>query len=232
MRFKNLVIIGTSHIARQSLDDVRSVIASEKPEIIALELDRNRAHALLTGQKAKPGFAELRRFGVKGFLFGILAAWAEKKLGSLVGVAPGSEMLLALKIAHESHIGIAYIDQDISLTLRRLSAAITWKEKWYFVADIFKAVVLRENELGFDMSKVPSGQIIRRLMEKFRKRYPSLYHVLVVERNIHMANRLESIISSNPDLKVVAIVGAGHEDDVGRIVGNRLVRGSARTLRG
>ena len=38
MNYKNLTIIGTSHIAKQSLDDVETAIEHGKPDIVALEL--------------------------------------------------------------------------------------------------------------------------------------------------------------------------------------------------
>ena len=39
---QNLIIIGTSHIAVESIDEVTTAIAELKPEIIALELDLKR----------------------------------------------------------------------------------------------------------------------------------------------------------------------------------------------
>ena len=37
-----LKIIGTSHIAKESVEEVKDTILKEKPDIIALELDRKR----------------------------------------------------------------------------------------------------------------------------------------------------------------------------------------------
>ncbi len=47
MKHKNLTILGTSHIAKQSLKDVEDAIIKAKPGIVALELDRKRLAALL-----------------------------------------------------------------------------------------------------------------------------------------------------------------------------------------
>ena len=57
MKYKNVVFLGTSHIAKQSLDEVKKYIANEKPDIIGLELDRNRLHVLMD---KKPRKIELR----------------------------------------------------------------------------------------------------------------------------------------------------------------------------
>jgi len=45
IKYKNLSIIGTSHIAKQSLDEVKDIIEHTKPYINALELDKKRFYA-------------------------------------------------------------------------------------------------------------------------------------------------------------------------------------------
>lgn len=214
MRYKNLTIIGTSHIASESLEEVKKVIDKEKPDIVALELDRKRLAALLSKKRAKLKWADIRRIGIKGYLFSLIGAYAEKKLGSKVGVSPGSEMLSAFKLARRVKAKVALIDQDIEITLRRFSDALTWKEKWNFVVDIFKALILRKSEITFDLSKVPSSKVISKLMKKVKKRYPNIYKVLVVERNKVMARNLADIHLKFPDSRIIAVVGAGHEDAI------------------
>ncbi len=46
MKYKNLIIIGTSHIAKQSLEEVKDVITNEKPDTVCIELDEKRFKAL------------------------------------------------------------------------------------------------------------------------------------------------------------------------------------------
>ena len=157
---KNLKIIGTSHIAKQSLDDVEKSVEAERPDIIALELDRSRLHGLFK----KPGklrIYDIKRVGIKGFLFSLIGAWAEKKMGDIVGVAPGSEMKSAVNLARKNKIQIALIDQDIEITLRRFSKTITWKEKWNFVVDLFKGFFVKGNVIEFDLSKRPNKKTIK-----------------------------------------------------------------------
>ncbi|MEA2037698.1 MAG: TraB/GumN family protein [Nanoarchaeota archaeon] len=214
MRYKNLTIIGTSHIAKQSLDEVKTAIEEEKPSLIALELDKRRLYSLMAGKNAKKGLPNIFKIGVKGFLFSLIGAWAEKKLGEYVGVAPGSEMKQAVRLAKKNKIELALIDQDIEITLKRLSKTLSWREKWNFLVDVFRAVVLKEKEVEFDLTQVPEEKIIRKLVGKVKKRYPNIYKVLIVERNDIMARRLINIIKERPDDKVLAIMGAGHEKEI------------------
>lgn len=214
MKYNNLTIIGTSHIAKQSLDEVKDAIDRIKPDIIALELDKNRLYALMQSKKQKPRLSDIRHIGLKGFIFSIIGAWVEKKLGQLVGMKPGSEMKQAAILAKKRKIRLALIDQDIGITLKRFSKALTWKEKWNFVADIFKAVVFRKKEIDFDLRTVPDKKIIKKMMDHTKKRYPNLFRVLVTERNAVMANNLARLMEKNSDKKIVAIVGVGHEEEL------------------
>ncbi|OIO63556.1 hypothetical protein AUJ83_01010 [Candidatus Woesearchaeota archaeon CG1_02_33_12] len=220
MRYKNLNIIGTSHIARQSIDSVKNTILEEKPGIIALELDKNRLYGLMHNQKRKLSISDISRIGFKGFLFSWIGSVIQKKLGDYVGVAPGSEMKTTIRLAKKQKARIALIDQDIETTLKRFSRSLTWKERWNLLVDIFKGVVLRKNELEdlniekFDLTKVPSQEVIRVLINKMRERYPNICRVLIDERNKIMARNLSYLMNEHPEKSILAVVGAGHEEEI------------------
>ncbi len=219
---KNLTIIGTSHIARQSLEEIKDFIETKKPDIIALELDMRRAYALMHKIKHKLSWKDLKKIGLKGFLFGLIGSYVEEKLGAKVGIKPGSEMRLALKLAQLNKIQVAFIDQEIDITLKKVAKAFTWKEKWALVRDVFRVLVLRKQDIKFDLTKVPGQDLIKELTSRVKKEYPSLYKVLVTERNVIMARRLVAILQNYPDKKVLAVVGAGHENDILRIIKENL----------
>jgi pheromone shutdown-related protein TraB len=212
-----LTIIGTSHIAKESLKEVRDAINTGKYDIIALELDQLRLRAMLSRKKQSRSVRDVFKVGVKGYLFSLFGAWAERKLGSMVGMKPGAEMLTAYRLARKKKLKIALIDQRIDITLKRFSKALTWKEKWNFVVDVVKGFFKRP-QLEFDLRTVPSKQVITKLIRKVKKRYPNFYKVLVEDRNRVMAQNLSKIITRYPDKRVLAIVGAGHEDDIMRMV--------------
>lgn len=217
MRYKNLVLIGTSHIAPESVREVERVILKEQPSFVALELDRKRLFALLYPEKARVTWKDIRRIGLKGWLFSIIGAWVEKKLGEKVGVKPGSEMINAIRAAKKVNAHIALIDQDIEITLRRFSACLSWKERWNLLVDVCKGIA-GQSEFTFDLKKVPSTKLIQKMIKQVSKRYPNIYRVLVTERNQVMANRLAHLMRAHPDKDIVAVVGAGHEKDLIKLV--------------
>ena len=222
MNYKNLTIIGTSHIAKQSLREIHEAF-KEKPDIVALELDERRLYGLLHENKASKGLDLIKTVGLNGYLFALIGSWIQKRLGSEVGVMPGSEMKLAYNLAKNNKCKVALIDQDILITLRKFSKAFTWREKFRILADIFKGIFFGKRELkemGFDgdLSKVPERDVIKKMIQRVKKRYPGIYKVLVEDRNYFMANNLQKLLTLNADKKILAIVGAGHEEEIIRLL--------------
>lgn len=220
MRYRNLVLVGTSHIASESVAAVDKAILREEPAIVALELDRKRLFALLNPQKARLSWKDIRRVGFKGWLFSVIGAWVERKLGEKVGMKPGAEMLQAVRTAQVVGARLALVDQDIEITLRRFSMSLTWKEKWRLFIDLLKGLFGR-SEFVFDLSTVPSPKLIEKMIRQVKVRYPNVYRVLVTERNAVMAKRL-AFLMQHTDKTIVAVVGAGHEKDLIELVRQEL----------
>src|SRR3989344_1205356 len=185
-RFQNVVLIGTSHIAKQSF------------------------YGLMNKEKNKLQLRHILRIGVKGFVFAKIGSYIEKKLGGKVGVNPGDEMMKAAEIATKNGCKIALIDQKIDVTLKNFSRELTWKEKFRFLSDLIKGIFKKEERMMIDLSKVPEKNFIKEVLTKVKDRYPNFYKVLVSDRNKFMAVRLVKLMQDHS--KIVAVVGAGHED--------------------
>lgn len=217
----NIIIIGSSHIARQSMKDVEEAILKEKPDFVCIELDKKRYLGLAKGQKpTKLGFEHIRRYGIKGFLFNFIGGWVERRLGKLVGVKPGSEMMMAVKMAKKTGAKVGLIDQDIEITMNRIKKCFGFKEVWHLIRDIFMGIFFQKREIkrlgieNLDLTKVPPKKLINKLIKRVKKDYPSLYRVLIDERNKYMAQRLIDLEFKNPGKKIIAVVGAGHEEGI------------------
>ncbi len=218
--FKNLRIIGSSHIARQSINEVKKTVEELKPGIIALELDSQRFYAILQKHKPKIKLKDIMKIGIKGFIFTLIAQKIQNKLGKTVGIEPGSEMKEAIKLAKKHNIRIALIDQPINITLKRFNDTLSWKEKFQFVKDLIKGIFFRKQALkeagvdNFDLTKVPEDKIIKKMISSIKKKYPNIYQALIVERNKVMANHLYKLMNQFKDDIIIAIVGAGHVEGI------------------
>jgi len=223
MKYKNLYLIGTSHISKDSVKEVEKTILKVRPRFVAIELDRRRLSLLENKKKSRISFKDIRNLGLKGFLLNLIGAWFEKKMGKKVGVEPGSEMKMAINLSKKLNINLVLIDQDIKFTINQLLSRITRKEKFRFIKDLFfgnetnfdiKKVPSFGNETKFDIKKVPSQREIKKIIDKIKKDYPSFYLTIIKERNIYMAQNLHKLMQKYPDGKIVAVIGAGHEKDI------------------
>lgn len=211
-------IIGTSHIAAQSIKEIKSAFQSFKPEIVAVELDIQRASALISGEKKNLSLAAIGALGVKGYLFAKIGQYIQQKLGKSVGIIPGADMKTALELAKEHKIQVAFIDQPLPMTLQNFSKQLTWKEKGRFVMDMLKGLLFPKRQMremgwdSLDLRKVPEKELIAKMMKNLQKRYPNVYKALVEDRNKYMVKKLVQLLRSHPDKKILVVVGAGHKE--------------------
>tara|TARA_Y100000310_G_C20548786_1_gene746969 strand:+ start:168 stop:854 length:687 start_codon:yes stop_codon:yes gene_type:complete len=215
---KNLKILGTSHIAKQSIKEIKQAISSFEPEIVAVELDKQRAHSLLKEEKNKISISSILQIGLKGYLFAKIGQIVQQKLGKTVGVSPGADMKTALLVAKEHKLKVALVDQPIQITLKNFSKELSWKERGRFVVDIFKGIFFRKKQMKllgldkFDLDKVPTGKVIEQMMKHLKDRYPNIYKTLVHDRNKYMVRQLVKLMRKFPDKKILCVVGAGHKE--------------------
>lgn len=216
-------IIGTSHISRQSVEEITAAFNEMQPDIVAVELDRQRLKSLQEfSQGARPGIPPLslaRKVGITGWLFMVVGGWAQRKLAGVVKVLPGVDMLTAVTLARENDRRMALIDRDVVITMKRLGRLFTFREKLRMVRDIV-LWPLHRKRWAFPLDKVPSRKLIGEMMGFMRERYPGLYRALITERNAFMAARIDALVRENPGSHILVVVGAGHEDDLRDLLGN------------
>jgi pheromone shutdown-related protein TraB len=214
--YKNVKMIGTSHIAEESIKKITEEFSNFSPDIICIELDHKRLSSLLSDAKPDRSLKGIKRYGFQGYLFAVIGGVIQEKLGNVVGVKPGSDMLTAVTLAQTNHKILHLIDQDIEITLRRFSKEFSWKEKFRLLGDILRAPFSKKMKI--DLQKVPKEELISKLMGDLKTRYPNLYKVLIEERNQVMARNIYKIMSKNEDKKILVVIGAGHEKDLLNLV--------------
>lgn len=221
---KRIILLGTSHIAEESVAAIETAIVKHEPGIVAVELDTARLDALVHKRRKASFFQLVPQVGITGAVFASIGSYVQKKLGAKVGVLPGADMLAAVRAGQKHKLPVFLIDQPIDVTLRRFSAGFTFREKLRLLADVFMAVFFPERQMKkygvfvLDLSRVPPKKLIERLIREIKKRYPSLYRVLIQERNEYMVYQLVRLAHQHPDKKILAVVGAGHEEGMRRML--------------
>lgn len=205
---REVLLVGTAHISRESADLVRAVIERERPDAVCIELDPQRFSAL--SQKRRFDSLDLKQVirsrQLAALMANLLLASYQKRLGGKLGVTPGTELLEAARTAERMNIPIALCDRDVRVTLRRAWSALSlWKKARLFsefLASAFEGTELDEAELR----RLRERDVLSELMEDLGRAMPELKRVLIDERDAYLAHR----ILETEGRRVVAVVGAGH----------------------
>lgn len=213
-----IILVGTAHVSDRSIAEVNEVIEREKPDIVAVELDKARYQALKGEEEVKEINVKELLSGGKFYYFLLhwLLAYVQKKIGADMGVKPGAEMLSAIEKAESTGARVALIDRDIQVTLGRFWSKMSFFEKLKLFGSLAGA------SLGFgtkeiDMDTVTHEDVVSQLISELRKMAPNAASVLIDERDAFMAKNLIDISGGS---KVVAVVGAGHREGIQRYLDN------------
>jgi pheromone shutdown-related protein TraB len=186
---------------RSSAKTVRKVIRDYSPDLVAVELDMARFSALGKRQ-VKPSLSRVLASKNKTEAISYLVLHSfQQKAGKAMNMKPGKDLLAAVDEAKKLRIPVYLIDRDIRITMRRMTRQLTLHDKLNIIKSFF---------LGFfGLSKEDISTVMENkdsLMNEFKKELPSIYTVLVAERDKYMADMLHSA----PPGVVVVVVGAGH----------------------
>jgi pheromone shutdown-related protein TraB len=207
----NIILVGTAHISKESVEEVKQVIEEHKPDIVAVELCKRRYEAITKKDQWEntPISKLLKSSNAYLLLAQTFLGSIQRKLGKEYGVEPGSEMIAAMKEAKKHKIDVALVDRDITVTLRRAWRRMGFREKFRLAWEFLKALVgYDEEELEeLDLEKLMDQDVISAMMEEFGEIAPSITEVLINERDKYIAKK---ILEESKKGKVVGVVGAGH----------------------
>ncbi len=218
----NIILIGTAHISKESVDEVKKVIEDNKPDIVAVELCQKRYDAITKKQEWEntPINKLLKSGNVYLLLAQTFLGSIQRRLGKEYGIEPGSEMVAAINEAKKQNLKVALVDRDISITLKRAWKKMGLREKFRLIWEFLKAMVgYDEEELEeFDLKKIMDQDVISTMMEEFGQIAPSVTTVLIYERDKYIAKK---ILDESKKGKVVAVVGAGHLKGIQEQINNK-----------
>jgi pheromone shutdown-related protein TraB len=218
--FEKIKIVGTSHISKQSIEIIKKTFLEFHPDVIAVELDEGRLYGLLHPNKNKNIFSLslIKEIGITGYLFAIIGKFVQKKLGSIVKMDPGADMLFGVNLANNNNLELELIDRDIQITLKRFSKYFTFKEKMRLFGDFFKGIFSKKHRIIIDIKNIPEQELINTLIKQVKDSYPGIYKTLIDERNHFMSKKLITLSKKNPTKKYLVIVGAGHKVEMEKLL--------------
>lgn len=196
-----ITLIGTGHVFDIGAR-VRDEIRRRAPQVIGIELDAPRYHALRNKNKDRRGSPLVYR----------MLADFQTRIANEYGVEAGDEMLAASDEAKALGVPLALIDKDAQLTFQRLKSEMRFGEKARLIGSAIvglipilpgKSIEKQIDEMQDDYTSY---------FDEMGKRFPTLKRVLLDERNEHMAHALEEIGKTHE--RVIAVLGDGHVDGI------------------
>jgi pheromone shutdown-related protein TraB len=205
---KEIILLGTAHVSKNSAEMVERVIAEEKPDTVCIELCQSRYQSIT--QKAKWQETDLIKVikEKKAFLLlsNLILSSFQKAIGKKLGIKPGEEMLRAIKSAEGIGAHIHLADREIRTTLLRAWRKMRFRDKFKLFYQLLGSFTGVEELTAEAVEEMKSKDVLQALLTEMGESQPILKNALIDERDQYLAH----MIRTAPGKKIVAVVGAGH----------------------
>lgn len=211
-------LLGTAHVSKTSADAVERLVASDRFDAVAIELDAARYAAIDDADRwSKMDLFRVVREGKAGLLAVNLALAAfQQRLADQFGIEPGAEMRRAISAAKSRGLPLLLVDRDIGVTLRRVYANVPWWQRFNLVAGLLASSFSREKIDEEEIERLKEGDILEATFDEFAERSERIYVPLIQERDRYMAAKLlqktaAAGAGTTPrHREVLVVIGAGH----------------------
>jgi len=211
---REIKLIGTAHVSKESCDEVKSVITADKPDCVAIELDEQRYKSLNDHDawKKLDIIKVLRNH--QGFLLlaNLVLAGFQRRMGLNVGVKPGDEMRAGIDTANELGIPVAMVDRPIQITLKRAWARNSLWGKCKLLSALITSAFSKDEISGEEIEGLKNRSEMDGMMNELSDFMPKVKEVLIDERDRYLASHIWECKGN----KVTAVLGAGHLPGVER----------------
>ncbi|MDR2543045.1 MAG: TraB/GumN family protein [Treponema sp.] len=209
-------LIGTAHVSRESIEEVRNTIREEKPDMVCVELDQARYNSITQNDTwSKLDLSKVFKER-KGFLLivNLVLAGFQRRLGNQLGVTPGEEMKTAIETAEEMKIPHSLCDREVHTTLRRAWARCSLWSKCKLLASLLASAFTTEKLSEQEIENLKKKNELDGMMSELADYLPGVKVVLIDERDQYLASKIwSSMLPPSPNAKpqkIVAVIGAGH----------------------
>ena len=197
-----VLLVGSAHVVDLSAP-LRNLLSARVLDGIAVELDPERAQALMSPEPSRRGSGSAPLFAR---LWGVV----QRRLGSEIGAGvPGAEMKVAIEVARQRSIPVFLIDDPIRVTLANLVRSLTFKERVTLLTSAVVGLFLPTRVVHREMDRYAESP--GEYTDELRRVSPTTARVLLDDRNEHMADRLSGLRQQGYG-RVAAVVGDAHLD--------------------
>lgn len=205
---REIVLIGTAHISKESTKQVEEIIREEEPGRVCIEIDAGRFKNMREGQDwSKLNIGKVLKNG-QGFLMlaSLVLSAYQRRLGMGAGTKQGTEMMIAADVAEELNIPYSFSDRDVQTTLRRAWSKSGFFQKLKLLSVLVGSAFSNEKISEGELENLKSSSVLETMMEELANFLPAVKKVFIDERDQYLATK----IFLEKEKKIVAVVGAGH----------------------
>ena len=208
LKGRKITLVGTAHVSKESVEEVKETIKTLQPDCVAVELDEKRADSIQNADR----YSQLDLVKVfkrkEGFLLlaNLILSSFQKRMGMNVGVKPGDEMLAAMDAARESETPFVRVDRPIQITLKQAWAKNSFWGKCKLLATLISSAFSKEEPDPSEIEKLKERNEMDSMMNELAEYMPVIKEVLIDERDRYLASKIWDAQGSN----IVAVLGAGH----------------------
>ncbi len=205
---REIILIGTAHVSKQSVDEVKEVIEAERPDTVCVELCDARYQSIVDTEKWKnTDIVKIIKEGKALMLLAklVLSSY-QRKLAKQFGIQPGQEMIQGIKSAEEIGAELCLADRDIQVTMLRLWRKMGFWAKLKLFFNFMLSTLVSEEISEEDLEKMKSQDMLSAALEELSRSFPQIKSIVIDERDRYLAQKIKTA----PGNKIVAVLGAGH----------------------
>lgn len=205
---KTVYIVGTAHVSKKSVEDVRQTIAMVKPDTVCVELCEARYKSIMQENtwKNMDIFKVVREKKALFLLAQLVMSSFYRRLGLRLDVKPGAEMVEGIIRAQEHGASLVLADRSIEITLKRVWGYLSFWNRMKMMSQILAAMLFTEKIDEKMVEELKNKDQLENVLDTFAQSFPEIKRRLIDERDIFLAQKIRAA----PGRCVVAVVGAGH----------------------
>ncbi|MFW6263667.1 MAG: TraB/GumN family protein [Thermotogota bacterium] len=205
---KELILLGTAHVSKQSAQQVRELIEEEKPDTVCVELDKGRYDSIVDKNRwEKMDIIKIVKSKQSAFLLVNLALSSyQKRIAEQFGINAGAEMIEGVNAAKDIDAKLVLADRDIKTTFLRIWRGMKFWGKMKLLVMIIASIFSKEEITEEELEKMKSEDMLTATLSELSDTFPELKKSLIDERDQYLAYKIKNA----PGQKILAVLGAGH----------------------
>ena len=205
---KEIILIGTAHVSRESARLVKEIIHEEKPDTVCVELCHSRLKSIRDNENWRNMniVNVIKEKKAMLLLVNLMLASFQKKIAEKFDIKPGQEMINAVEAAEAAGATLIPADREIQITLTRVWRSMGLWEKIKLMFQLMLSMGGSDEITEEEIEQMKQEDLLQTLLADVKKSHPIMEKVLIAERDQFLAAQ----ISSAPGQRIVAVVGAGH----------------------